>query len=251
MLEKLKNRQITNLIRYALDDWLPPVLRDNRLLFKVIGRLFHGPKFDLDFKRKAYSMTEEEFKEAYACLQVKGKDRYRPTDMTEAELDWMTRNALGPDVLEVGCGHGMLTMRLAERGDLHVTGTDFSDDDVDFVRCRAAENGLRINVQVANLEQLPFPDGSFDTVLCAHTLEHVRRVDKAVAELVRVARRRLLIVVPCQRYYRYTVDYHLQFFPEPEQLLLRMGLSGATCAKITGDLCFCKDFEPEQSASES
>jgi ubiquinone/menaquinone biosynthesis C-methylase UbiE len=107
---------------------------------------------------------------------------------------------------------------------------------------RLARRALPIALQVANLEVLPFSDHSFDTVLCAHTLEHVRRFEDAVAELVRVTRRRLLVNVPCQRYYRYTVDYHLQFFPEPEQLLLRMGLPGATCERINGDLCYRKDF---------
>jgi hypothetical protein len=36
----------------------------------------------------------------------------------------------------------------------------------------------------------------------------------------------------------------LHFFPEPEQLLLRMGLPHATCKKRNGDLCYCADLEP-------
>jgi hypothetical protein len=34
-----------------------------------------------------------------------------------------------------------------------------------------------------------------------------------VQELRRVGAQRLIIVVPRQRYYRYTIDYHLHFFP--------------------------------------
>jgi hypothetical protein len=60
--------------------------------------------------------------------------------------------------------------------------------------------------------------------------------------MIRVARKRILVIVPCQRYYRYTVDYHLHFFPEPEQLVLRIGLPNASCEKVTGDLCYSADF---------
>jgi len=235
-----KQRRFTNLIRYILDDWLPPVLRDNRLLFQAMGYVFHGPTFDLDFKRKAHAMTEEEFEQAYERLQV--KERYRPSDMTQAEMEWMTRNAVGPEVLEVGCGQGELVLQLAQRGDLQVTATDFNRKDIDVVRDRMAKLGLKVDARVANLEQLPFPDCSFDTVLCAHTLEHVRGFEKAVAEMVRVSRRRLLVIVPCQRYYRYTIDYHLHFFPEQEHLLLRMGLPNAVCEKLTGDLCYMAEI---------
>ena len=63
-----------------------------------------------------------------------------------------------------------------------------------------------------------------------------------MAELRRVTRRRLLIVVPCQRYYRYTIDYHLHFFPEPQQFILRMGLPNYHCEKIDGDLCYWADL---------
>lgn len=248
-----KQRRFTNLIRYFLDDWLPPVLRDNRLLFQALGYVFHGPGFDLDFKRKAHAMTEEELEQAYERLQVNErhqvKERYRPSDMTKAEMEWMTRNAVGPEVLEVGCGQGELVLQLAQRGDLHLTATDFNRKNIDDVRDRMAKLGLNVDAQVANLEQLPFPDSSFDTVLCAHTLEHVRRFEKAVAEMVRVTRRRLLVVVPCQRYYRYTIDYHLHFFPAQEQLLLRMGLPNAVCEKLTGDLCYMAEIESAPEGS--
>jgi ubiquinone/menaquinone biosynthesis C-methylase UbiE len=143
--------------------------------------------------------------------------------------------------LEIGCGHGVLAERLAHR-DLRVTATDLSATDVEVVQERLARAGLAITTAVAHAEHLPFPDKSFDTVLCAHTLEHVRKFEIAVSEIIRVARKRILVIVPCQRYYRYTVDYHLHFFPEPEQLVLRMGLPSASCEKVTGDLCYRADI---------
>lgn len=58
-----------------------------------------------------------------------------------------------------------------------------------------------------------FPDRSFETVTCTHVLEHVPDMDAAVSELLRVTKKRLLIVLPRQREYRYTADLHIRFFP--------------------------------------
>jgi hypothetical protein len=44
--------------------------------------------------------------------------------------------------------------------------------------------------------KLPFPDESFDTVLCAETLEHLERPEEAVKELMRVSKRSVSISVP-------------------------------------------------------
>lgn len=46
-----------------------------------------------------------------------------------------------------------------------------------------------------------------------HVLEHVPDMDAAVSELLRVTKKRLLIVLPRQREYRYTADLHIRFFP--------------------------------------
>src|SRR5208337_4265569 len=113
-----KSRRFTNLVRYLLDDWMPPVLREWRPLARVLARTFHGQHFDIDFKLKAFHLTEGEFAAAYSRLQGGHTEPYRLTDMTPGQLDWLTAHALGPNVLEVGCGFGVLAERLAGRGDL-------------------------------------------------------------------------------------------------------------------------------------
>lgn len=240
MKDALKSRRVTNAVRYLLDDWLPPAVRELRPLSRLLALAFHGRHFDLDFKRRAFAMSAEQFAAAYARLPRGRRSAYRNTDMTAGQIRWAVDNAVGPDVLEVGCGHGVLARRLAAAG-FAVTATDLSPENLEAVR-RAVSAGPRLRLQIADAERLPFADRSFDTTVCAHTLEHVRDFDRAVGELVRVTRRRLLVVVPCQRYYRYTIDYHLHFFPEPEQLVLRMGLSGADCRKVHGDLCYRADL---------
>lgn len=60
---------------------------------------------------------------------------------------------------------------------------------------------------------MPFNNDTFDTVICTHALEHIKDVKTALKELRRICRRKLIIVVPCQREYRYTFDLHINFYP--------------------------------------
>lgn len=71
----------------------------------------------------------------------------------------------------------------------------------------------RVNYVEGSLTKLPFDDNEFDVVVCTHALEHIKDIAKALSELRRVCRKKLIIVVPRQREYRYTVDLHINFFP--------------------------------------
>ena len=51
----------------------------------------------------------------------------------------------------------------------------------------------------------------------------------------RVSRGRVLIVVPCQKYKRYTIDTHVHFFPTESVLRFAIGLRPAAVQKVDGD----------------
>jgi SAM-dependent methyltransferase len=96
------------------------------------------------------------------------------------------------DALDLGCGDGRLTAFVrAER----VVGADVSE--VALERARARLPGARL-VLVEPDEPLPFEDGSFDLVLCAETIEHVRDVQLLLSEVRRVLRPggRLAVTTP-------------------------------------------------------
>ncbi|HEY5920749.1 MAG TPA: class I SAM-dependent methyltransferase [Kofleriaceae bacterium] len=211
--KRLFDRRITSKVRVLLDDWLPPVVREWRPLNRVLARIVHGPNFDLDFKARAFHLSDREIVEAYERL-AQGGARFRDTDTTPAQLDAIAGAARG-HVLEVGCGNGTIAERL--RGEHEVVA-------VDVTLGSARETGRRAecSVALAGLPDLPFRDNAFDSVVCAHTLEHIPDLWRAAAELRRVARR-VIVVVPCQRYYRYTVDYHLHFFPSAGPLERLLG----------------------------
>jgi ubiquinone/menaquinone biosynthesis C-methylase UbiE len=99
----------------------------------------------------------------------------------------------------------------------------------------------------ANVEALPFPDRQFDTVVCTHTLEHVRDLAKSLSELRRLAKKKLVIVVPKQRPYRYTFDLHLHFFPYRSSLLGAFGKSLGTVSlrEVGGDWLYTETLATE------
>jgi SAM-dependent methyltransferase len=84
------------------------------------------------------------------------------------------------DALDLGCGDGRLTAELRAAS---VVGADVSA----VALARAARRVSQV-VRVEPDEPLPFGDGSFDLVLCAETLEHVRDVQLLLSEARRVLR---------------------------------------------------------------
>ncbi|MHB8200123.1 MAG: class I SAM-dependent methyltransferase [Acidithiobacillus sp.] len=95
----------------------------------------------------------------------------------------------GDTLLDVGCGTGWFTRRFAEEG-LRVTGLDFNQDWLAFAR---AKGPPEIRWIAGDARALPFPDRSFDQVVSVAALCFVDDERRAVAEIVRVARRRFAI----------------------------------------------------------
>lgn len=50
------------------------------------------------------------------------------------------------------------------------------------------------------LPELPYKDGSFDTVICSDVLEHLNVHEQAIGELLRVARKKIIITVPAYKW---------------------------------------------------
>ena len=71
-------------------------------------------------------------------------------------------------VLDVACGAGASALFLAERFGCEVVGLDYSEQNVEQANREAAHRGLsaRVRFQRADAESLPFPDASFDAVIC-------------------------------------------------------------------------------------
>ncbi len=96
----------------------------------------------------------------------------------------------GQRLLDVGCGAGHLSLRLARAvapGELR--GVDIEPSQIDLARAvTAAADCRNAAFQVADVEDLPFEDGSFDAVHLGGVLLHVSDTDRALAEVKRVLR---------------------------------------------------------------
>ncbi|MFE9045881.1 class I SAM-dependent methyltransferase [Streptomyces sp. NPDC007818] len=94
-------------------------------------------------------------------------------------------------VLDCSCGIGTQAIGLALRGH-RVTGTDISPRAAARAALEAAHRGLSLRTAAADMRRLPFPDGQFDTVVCAdNSLPHLlteQDVNTALAEMRRVLR---------------------------------------------------------------
>ena len=89
----------------------------------------------------------------------------------------------GERVLALDCGPGVLAKMLVERG-AQVVGTDMSYVAVQMARAKDVD-AHQVDLDV---DPLPFPDASFDTVLSDSGLEHRFYVDRALDEAARVLR---------------------------------------------------------------
>ena len=91
------------------------------------------------------------------------------------------------EVLDLGCGGGLMSEAYARRG-ARVTGVDPSTVSLKVARAHARESGLSIRYKRGRGEALPFPDASFDLVSCCDVLEHVDDLDAVIHQITRVLR---------------------------------------------------------------
>jgi len=91
-------------------------------------------------------------------------------------------------ILDVGCGSGLLTNRLASKYP-KVVGLDTSPEALRHVKAES---------KLGSAENLPFPDTSFDLVITSEVLEHLpyHTYPLALSEIERVSAKYILIAVP-------------------------------------------------------
>ncbi len=101
-------------------------------------------------------------------------------------------------VLDAGCGEGETIARLGGLLGERITAVDISRYCVDRVAMRLPE----VEVSRASVTDLPFPEDSFDLVLCLEVIEHLDDPQRAVRELSRVGARDVVVSVPYEPWFR-------------------------------------------------
>jgi 2-polyprenyl-6-hydroxyphenyl methylase/3-demethylubiquinone-9 3-methyltransferase len=104
-------------------------------------------------------------------------------DINPLRLEWIDRHAgiSGQRVPDVGCGGGILSESMAQRGAL-VTGIDLSDKALGVARLHLLESGNSVDYQKISAEELADQAaGRFDMVTCMEMLEHVPNPASTIA----------------------------------------------------------------------
>lgn len=103
--------------------------------------------------------------------------------------DFIARLELKPGmrVVDVACGSGNLAMPAARAGAI-VTGVDIATNLLEQARARAESEGLTIQFDEGDAENLPYDDAAFDVVVSMFGAMFAPRPELVAAELVRVCR---------------------------------------------------------------
>jgi SAM-dependent methyltransferase len=223
------NRKLTNTIRFVMDELIPPFIRDSKIfMYPFFYLAYRGKnvKEMMNFKSRVYNYTPEKYAHLYNNLNSISRNRI--TDLNQASIEFILNELKDQDgnIIDIGCGSGYLLNLIGKKyPNLNRTGFDIK-------KGNGNENYQFVE---GNLENLPFKENSFDVVICCHTIEHLLKLDVCIKELVRITKKKLIIVTPCQRYFYYTLDEHVNFFPLKEQLTHLFPFKNYNCKSLQGD----------------
>ena len=130
----------------------------------------------------------------------------------------------GEKILDVACGEGALSLKIAKRG-CQVHGIDMSSYFIK--RAKTLVGKQSCHFLVADAEQLPYMSESFDKVVCSSSLEHFSNDVKALKEMSRVSKKNGIVVLttdslsgPMQDYLKvkHKTQYHVVNYYKSEEI---------------------------------
>lgn len=108
------------------------------------------------------------------------------------------RNIHPVRILDAGAGEGFTIDRLQkEQIGKEIEGVEFMQEAIDLGK----QHHPNAHIIQGDIHKLPYPDNSFDTVICTEVLEHVVEPEKALQELVRVSSKYVVLTVPSEPFF--------------------------------------------------
>lgn len=129
--------------------------------------------------------------ESDAELQARRDQAYFQRE-TIANKGWLERLGVelpfgGKRILEIGCGHGALSVHAAQSGASSVLGIDLDDDRIAFARSNVRSNYGKLQEHVRfRTVDIADVQGEFDLIISKDTFEHVEQLDAMVGHIYRL-----------------------------------------------------------------
>jgi ubiquinone/menaquinone biosynthesis C-methylase UbiE len=223
------NRNFTNAIRFLMDECVPPIIRDSKwFMYPFFYFAYRGKNIreTMEFKSRVVNFTEKEYADFYNSIN--SISRNRSTDLNRECINYILENvdSGSSTLVDIGCANGyLLNLIHQQRKDIKLHGFDIKKFDLPGF----------VEQSIGDIHHLPYEDKQFDTVICCHTIEHLTGLPQCINELIRIARKEVIIVTPCQKPFYYTLDEHVNFFYYKEQLTSIIPLDKYSCEKLKGD----------------
>ncbi|MEW6991751.1 bifunctional 2-polyprenyl-6-hydroxyphenol methylase/3-demethylubiquinol 3-O-methyltransferase UbiG [Colwelliaceae bacterium 6441] len=160
-------------------------------------------------------------------------------------------NVFAKEVIDVGCGGGILAESLAKLG-ANVTGIDMGDEPLNVAKLHALESNVQVDYQKITAEEKALQQPQkYDVVTCMEMLEHVpdpSSIIKACSELVKpggyvffstlnkTIKSYLLAIVAAEKILKLVPDgtHDHQHFIKPSQLISWAEANGLKCIDAAG-----------------
>lgn len=116
------------------------------------------------------------------------------TEKISQYLKSSNRSLAAINILDVGCGGGLITVPLCKLG-ANITGIDAIAENIMVAQNYAAEHNLSINYLQSTVEKLPKQHNQYDVVICLEVIEHVASPSDFVKNLASLVKPSGILII--------------------------------------------------------
>jgi len=122
---------------------------------------------------------------------------YKVSSPAAKRIELMFKYMGSEPVLDAGCGTGWLMAFLTRKG-VDVVGLDLSQNSLQVFKRLFPEARAEAKIVLGSVDQIPFPNSHFGTVVLFDVLEHVKEISTVLCEVKRIAKKggHILITLP-------------------------------------------------------
>lgn len=204
----LKSRKIINFFTPYYYRFTPTFILNSKRFHEFLYKILIGGWFNVNFFQEYKNYSDKDWVKLYDVLFA---NRIREEDLTINQKKYLLKHVVGPSVLEIGPGTGNLIEEVRHLPRInHLTGNEISPRALEFLKKRFAASP-HLHFVLGDFLKLKFRK-KFDTVICAHVLEHVQNPQKMAKLMIGLARKRIIVVAPNEQLHPFPPNYHLYFF---------------------------------------